>query len=124
MNKILLTIIFLSFQLEASRVIEKTIFSYWDKPDIDIFYSVPETISEETKILFIMHGDSRSAERYITDWLPLAENRNVVLIAPKFSKELSDYGTRFEKEKNENGLQLLEEFDKFVADMEKKYPKP
>ena len=87
MNKILLTIIFLSFQLEASRVIERTIFSYWDKPDIDIFYSVPETISEETKILFIMHGGSRAAESYITDWLPLAENRNVVLIAPKFSKE-------------------------------------
>ena len=87
MNKILLTIIFLSFQLEASRVIERTIFSYWDKPDIDIFYSVPETISEESKILFIMHGGSRSAESYITDWLPLAENRNVVLIAPKFSKE-------------------------------------
>ena len=87
MNKILLTIIFLSFQLEASRVIERTIFSYWDKPDIDIFYSVPETISEETKILFIMHGGSRAAKSYITDWLPLAENRNVVLIAPKFSKE-------------------------------------
>ena len=34
-----------------------------------------------------MHGVSRSAERYINDWLPLAEQRNVVLIAPEFSKE-------------------------------------
>ena len=43
---------------------------------------------------------------------------------PKFAKELADYGTRFEKEQNENGLQLLKEYDLFVADMEKKYPKP
>ena len=31
---------------------------------------------------------------------------------------------KIENEQNTNGLQLLEEFNKFVADMEKKYPKP
>jgi pimeloyl-ACP methyl ester carboxylesterase len=34
-----------------------------------------------------MHGASRNAEKYINDWLPIAQNRNVVLIAPEFSKE-------------------------------------
>ncbi len=43
---------------------------------------------------------------------------------PKFAKELADYGTKFEKEKNEKNLQLLKEYDSYVADMEKKYPKP
>ena len=43
---------------------------------------------------------------------------------PKFADEMAHYGTKYEKEKNENGLKRLEEFDKFVADMEKKYPKP
>ena len=41
---------------------------------------------------------------------------------PKFADEVSHYGVKYEKEQNENGLKLLEEFDKFVADMEKKYP--
>ena len=43
---------------------------------------------------------------------------------PKFAKELTDYGYKFEKEKNEKGLQLLNEYDSFVKEMEKKYPKP
>ena len=34
-----------------------------------------------------MHGASRTARKYLNDWLPLAKNRNVVLIAPEFSKE-------------------------------------
>ena len=43
---------------------------------------------------------------------------------PKFADEVSHYGAKYEKEQNENGLKLLEEFDRFVTDMEKKYPKP
>jgi len=43
---------------------------------------------------------------------------------PKFAKELADYGTRFEKEKDEKSLQLLNEYDLYVRDMEKKYPQP
>ena len=43
---------------------------------------------------------------------------------PKFAKELTDYGHKYEKEKNEKGLQLLNEYDSFVMEMEKKYPKP
>ena len=41
-----------------------------------------------------------------------------------FANELVNYGERFEKEKNEKGLKLLEEYDLFVKEMEKKYPKP
>ena len=43
---------------------------------------------------------------------------------PKFANELVNYGEKFEKEKNEKGLKLLEEYDLFVKEMEKKYPKP
>mgnify|MGYP002833591639 FL=1 len=43
---------------------------------------------------------------------------------PKFSKELADYGTKFEKEKDEKKLQLLNEYDSYVTEMEKKFPKP
>ena len=43
---------------------------------------------------------------------------------PKFAKELTDYGSKFEKEKNDEKLQLLKEYDSYVAEMEKKFPKP
>ena len=43
---------------------------------------------------------------------------------PKFAKELVDYGTKFEKEKDEKKLQLLNEYDSYVTEMEKKFPKP
>ena len=76
------------FTLESSaREINEVTFSYWNKPDIDIFYSIPETINANTKILFLLHGGSRTAEKYINEWLPIANDRNVVLIAPRFSAE-------------------------------------
>jgi len=83
---ILLSFFFISLNLLA-RQIEEITFSYWDKPDSQIYYSIPESIDENTKIIFIMHGDSRGAEKYLNDWLPLVKNRNAVLVAPEFSKE-------------------------------------
>ena len=87
MKQILLFIfISLSFQL-CARQIEEITFSYWDKPDSTVYFSTPKSIDENTKIIFVMHGASRTARKYLNDWLPLAKNRNVVLIAPEFSKE-------------------------------------
>ena len=79
-------VLIFTFDLSARQIKEVT-FSYWNKPDINIFYSVPESIDNETKIIFLIHGSSRGAEKYLRDWLPIAENRNVVLIAPRFSAE-------------------------------------
>ena len=39
----------------------------------------------------------------------------------KFYKELDDYRNRFDKQNNTSGLQLLDDYDSFVQDMEKKY---
>ena len=70
-----------------ARDIQETTYSYWTDPDIQIYYSVPPVISEKTKIMFIIHGASRDAEQSLNDWLPLVEGRDVVIIAPEFSKE-------------------------------------
>jgi len=59
----------------------------WNKPDIQVLYSAPPAITSETKILFIVHGASRTARKYFNDWLPLVQGRDVILVAPKFSKE-------------------------------------
>ena len=50
-----------------ARQIEETTFSYWDKPDARIFYSIPDSINANTKIIFIMHGASRRAKQYLND---------------------------------------------------------
>ena len=71
----------------VARDIQETRYSYWTYPDIQIYYSVPPVISEKTKIMFIIHGASRDAEQSLNDWLPLVEGRDVVIIAPEFSKE-------------------------------------
>ena len=70
-----------------ARDIQETTYSYWTNPDIQIYYSAPPTISEKTKIMFIIHGASRKADKSLNDWLPLVEGRDVIIIAPEFSKE-------------------------------------
>ncbi|MBD62631.1 MAG: hypothetical protein CMD68_00935 [Gammaproteobacteria bacterium] len=78
-------ILIFTFDLSARQTTELT-FSYWNKPDINIFYSTPQSIDQNTTILFLIHGDTRAAEQYINDWITLAKGRNVVLVAPMFSK--------------------------------------
>jgi pimeloyl-ACP methyl ester carboxylesterase len=87
MSKIFFIASLIFCQSLIARDIEETTYSYWAKPDIQIYYSAPPTISENTKIMFIIHGASRKAEQGLNDWLPLVEGRDVVLIAPEFSKE-------------------------------------
>ena len=64
----------------------KLTFSLWSKPDIEIFYSIPAEVNEDTKVLFVIHGASRTAESYFTKWYEYTNNKNIILIAPKFDK--------------------------------------
>jgi len=90
MLKILLIIFLISLQSLSARNIQETTFSYWAKPDVEVYYSAPVSITENTKIMFIIHGSARSADSYLNDWLALSEGRDVFLIAPQFSKEFYD----------------------------------
>ncbi|MFL2723764.1 MAG: hypothetical protein ACJ0F2_03385 [Gammaproteobacteria bacterium] len=101
------SVLILSFELSA-RQIQKITFSYWEKPDIDIFYSSPKSINANTKLLFLMHGGSRAAEKYINDWISFSKDRNVVLVAPEFSKKYyPEYA--FLMMSKENGKSLNDE---------------
>ena len=50
--------------------IKQTTYAYWDKPDVQLFYITPKKIDKDTKLLFVIHGNSRNAEDYISAWLP------------------------------------------------------
>ena len=82
--------IFLLFTLTSylnSSEIKQTTFAYWDKPDVEIFYLMPKKIDINTQILFVIHGNNRNAEDYISAWIPFIENKNIILVAPKFDKK-------------------------------------
>ena len=83
-------IIFYTLFCSASYInaieIKQTTYAYWDKPDVELFYTTPKKIDKDTKLLFVIHGNSRNAEDYISAWLPFVENKNVILVAPRFDK--------------------------------------
>jgi len=82
--------IFLLFTLTSylnSSEIKQTTFAYWNKPDVEIFYLTPKKIDINTQILFVIHGNNRNAEDYISAWIPFIENKNIIVVAPKFDKK-------------------------------------
>ena len=87
MPKIFFIVSLIFCQFLSARDIQETTYSYWASPDVQIYYSAPSIISENTQVMFIIHGASRKAKQDLRDWLPLVEGRDVVLIAPEFSKE-------------------------------------
>ena len=75
----------------SSSEIRQVTFAYWNKPDVEIFYITPEKINENTKVIFVIHGNSRNAEDYLSEWRPYIANKNVIVVAPKFTKESFRY---------------------------------
>ena len=71
--------------------INQTTFAYWNKPDIEIYYISPDVIDENTKVIFVIHGNTRNAEDYLSEWRPYIAKKNVIVVAPKFTKESFKY---------------------------------
>ena len=69
-----------------SSEIQETIFASWNKSDVNLFYTLPDVINEETKVLFIIHGGSRDAYDYLKIWIELSKNKNIILVAPEFTR--------------------------------------
>ena len=94
-KKITFFILIVIFSFEIySKEINKVTYASWDKPDVDLLFTLPKAINKNTKVLFIIHGSSRDAERYLNAWQLDAKNKNVILVAPHFTNEyFPDYAT-------------------------------
>ncbi|MDT0593335.1 hypothetical protein [Glaciecola petra] len=63
------------------------LFTQWQGPAIKVWAYKPKAYNQHTKVLFVMHGTNRDADRYRDEWADHAEQNNILLIVPQFSRE-------------------------------------
>lgn len=66
---------------EAGRFV----FSGWDGPPLPVFYQLPERVTADMRIVFVMHGVNRDADRYRDEWAALARQHGFIVVCPQFS---------------------------------------
>ena len=120
---ILIFIFSITTNLYAARL-DKFTFTSWNKPDLDVFYHLPNTIDNNTKILFVIHGNSRNADDYLNTWIKLAKGQNIAIFAPHFKRtsfisfntlQMSTSSGRIRSDKNlylNNSIDILFEYIK------------
>mgnify|MGYP001461462851 FL=1 len=84
-NLLIFFTLYLSFFCFPAKL-DKFTYNVWDKPDLDVYYHLPEIINDETKILFVIHGNSRNADNYLNTWIKLAKDKNYAIFAPHFKR--------------------------------------
>lgn len=61
------------------------VFSGWDGPPLPVWYQLPESVTPDTPVVFVMHGVNRDADRYRDEWSELAREHRFIVIVPEFS---------------------------------------
>jgi poly(3-hydroxybutyrate) depolymerase len=62
------------------------VFTGWDGPDLPVYYQLPDKVTAETPVVFVMHGVNRDADRYRDEWSALARRHGFIAIVPQFSR--------------------------------------
>ena len=91
-NLIVLIISIAFFQSLAAFETKNTTFAVWNNSDVELFYTLPEEINNQTQVLFIIHGGARDSEKYLDIWKKFTEHKNIILVAPEFKRvDYEDY---------------------------------
>lgn len=53
---------------------------------IPIFFYLPQTVTDSTRILFVIHGNKRNGQTYRDQWLDEAQKQKLILIVPQFGR--------------------------------------
>ena len=101
----------LPIYLSASEI-KQTTFAYWNKPDVEIYYITPEIIDENTNVIFVIHGNSRNAKDYLSEWMHYVKNKNVIVVAPQFKK--ADFRYFFLLEMAESSGRVNKDENKYI----------
>jgi poly(3-hydroxybutyrate) depolymerase len=62
-------------------------FSGWGGPRIPVWSYRPAAAGPEAPVLLVFHGVRRDADRYLREWIPVAEAWGVVVACPEFTAE-------------------------------------
>lgn len=54
---------------------------------ITVYSYLPTKYNNNSPILFVLHGNSRTAENYRNAWIDIAEENNALLLVPHFARE-------------------------------------
>ena len=57
----------------AERGVRRFLFTGWDGPDFPVWSFRPDSAGANAPVLFVHHGVRRDADRYIAEWLDLAQ---------------------------------------------------
>jgi poly(3-hydroxybutyrate) depolymerase len=63
------------------------VFDGWEGAPIPVWSYRPPGVGPDAPLVFVMHGVGRDADRYLAEWLPLAERHRFVVAVPEYSRE-------------------------------------
>ncbi|TRZ42442.1 hypothetical protein DMZ48_13080 [Robertkochia solimangrovi] len=77
-------------------------YAYKDtkRKSIRVWTYKPESWKDKDKIVFVMHGGGRNADDYLNAWIELANQNNLLIVAPEFENKFSKYTTNDYQEGN------------------------
>lgn len=61
-------------------------FAGWAGPDLPVYYQLPDKVTRDTPVVFVMHGVGRDADRYRDEWAALARQHGFIVIVPQFAQ--------------------------------------
>ncbi len=59
-------------------------FDGWSGPPLQVWLALPEAVTADTPVLFVMHGVNRDASRYRDEWSALARSAGFIAVVPEF----------------------------------------
>ena len=69
----------------AARGVQRFVFSGWSGPALPVWYVRPAGTPASAPLVFVFHGVRRDADRYLSEWLDVAEREQVVVVVPEFT---------------------------------------
>lgn len=69
----------------AARGVQRFVFSGWSGPALPVWYVRPAGTPPSAPVLFVFHGVRRDADRYLAEWIDVAEREQVVVVVPEFT---------------------------------------
>ncbi|QCK15618.1 hypothetical protein [Mangrovivirga cuniculi] len=70
------------------------------RKSIRVWTYKPEGWEDQDKIVFVMHGGGRNADDYLDAWTEIAEENNLLVVAPEFENKFYKYTTNDYQEGN------------------------